>query len=54
MRFPDALRVGSRSSPRRSAGEAVVEDGRTYVSYPAKRIEPERQEALTAPDDAKE
>lgn len=28
--------------------------GRTYVSYPAKRIEPERQEARVTTDDAKE
>lgn len=28
--------------------------GRTYVSYPANRIEPEKREAPTAPDDAKE
>lgn len=27
---------------------------RTYVSYPAKRIEPERQEARVEVDDAKE
>ena len=28
--------------------------GRNYVSYPAKRIEPEMKEARTAPDGAKE
>ena len=28
--------------------------GRTYVSYPPTRIEPERQEARVAADDAKE
>ena len=28
--------------------------GRTYVSYPAKRIEPEGQETPVAVDDAKE
>ena len=28
--------------------------GRAYVSYPATRIEPERQEVRSAPDDAKE
>lgn len=28
--------------------------GRTYVSYPAKRIEPEGQEARVEVDDAKE
>ena len=28
--------------------------GRTYVSYPAKRLEPETREARTASDDAKE
>ncbi len=28
--------------------------GRTYVSYPATRIEPETQKARTTPDDATE
>lgn len=28
--------------------------GRTYVKYPARRIEPERQEVLVAAEDAKE
>lgn len=34
--------------------EIQESSGRTYVSYPPIRIEPERQEARGAPDDAKE
>ncbi len=34
--------------------EVQRSSGRTYVRYPAERIEPERQEARTAPDDTGE